>query len=274
MGVAVRETRQVPTKRRRQAFPAVLVCVWFLAAGCQSLSPLPEPEPRTPPPLELPHAEPAELEYFIYHVQAGDTLFALGRRFGVSWQEILETNDHLKSETDLKVGMVLLIRRMPGVEPSRFVPAVAPEHGEWPRLPVSVSKLHKGDPNARFWWPTSGRVLRGYGERLRGLPEPGVAILAPAGQEVCAVAAGQVVTCLNAGRTPESGWGNVVAVSHDSGFVSWYAQLDRIITEKGKRVTKGEPIGTVGSTGRGDQPQLAFRIFRNERPVDPEDYLP
>jgi murein DD-endopeptidase MepM/ murein hydrolase activator NlpD len=165
-----------------------------------------------------------------------------------------------------------LIRRVAGIEPPPTEPP--PPSRTARREPVAASDLHRGSPSARFWWPTSGRVVRHYRAPLRGLPEPGVTISAPAGREVYCVAAGTVVTCLNSGRTPESGWGNVVAISHADGMTSWYAHLDQILTEPGRKVAKGEAIGTVGSSGAAAVPQLAFRMFRDERPVDPEEYLP
>ena len=84
---------------------------------------------------------------------------------------------------------------------------------------------------------------------------------------------GRVVCCTPAGRSPEPGWGNVVIIRHGE-TVSWYAHLDRITVREGQEVGKGARIGSVGSSGSAGEPELAFRIFRGERPVDPLDYLP
>ena len=62
--------------------------------------------------------------------------------------------------------------------------------------------------------------------------------------------------------------------SHADAAVSWYAHLRDIDVEKGQRVSKGEPIGTVGSSGVAEEDGLAFRLFRDDHQVDPEDYLP
>jgi LysM repeat protein len=35
---------------------------------------------------------PPTFDYFVYHVRRGDTLYSLGARFGLGWQEIQETN--------------------------------------------------------------------------------------------------------------------------------------------------------------------------------------
>jgi murein DD-endopeptidase MepM/ murein hydrolase activator NlpD len=109
---------------------------------------------------------------------------------------------------------------------------------------------------------------------LRGFKEPGIAIAAPAGTEVCAVAAGRVITLVGGDKARRSAWGNVVAVFHPDGMVSWYGHLGDIEVAKGDSVEKGQPIATVGSSGAVQEPELAFRLFKAERLVDPEDYLP
>jgi murein DD-endopeptidase MepM/ murein hydrolase activator NlpD len=139
---------------------------------------------------------------------------------------------------------------------------------------VARTDLHRGRPSRRFWWPTAGNLLRSYGAVLRGLPDPGIAIGAPAGTEVYTVDSGTVITCVSAGGSAGSAWGNVLAVAHPGDWVSWYAHLDRMLVGEGDRVRKGGPIGTVGCTGAADRPQLGFRLFHDNRPVDPAEHLP
>jgi murein DD-endopeptidase MepM/ murein hydrolase activator NlpD len=213
-------------------------------------------------------------EYFPYCMQKGDTLYSIGQRFHVPWDEIARAND-LKRMDDLAIGTLLIIPRVPGVEaPELTLPSVAPRSGGTRRSSLRPEDLNHGKPASTYWWPTRGRVVRHYGEKLRGLPEHGIGIAAPAGTEVCAVASGTVITCVRSEAEQASAWGNVVAVSHAGGVVSWYAYLGDVDVEKGQRVGKGEPIGTVGSSGGSDEAELAFRLFRNARLVDPEDYLP
>jgi len=240
--------------------------VWVL--GCQSMS-VPPP-PSASPPITIPTVAPT-LTYFVYHVRRGDTLYSLGERFRLPWREIADTNGVWRPD-QMKVGTPLLIRQVQGVAPPSA--SEPPERATVERQSLSKHDLHRGKPSASFWWPTSGRVVRHYGNTLRGLAEPGITIVAPRGRDVCAVSSGKVIECLSAGRTSESGWGNVVVVAHSAGMVSWYAHLDKVLVTKGQAVTKGEPIGTVGSTGAAGSPQLAFRMFKNERPLDPEKYLP
>lgn len=220
--------------------------------------------------------KPSSYRYFLYAVQRGDSLYSLGRRFNVPWQEIMRANS-VKPD-DLVVGSYLYVPLAEGTAPPRLTrPEPASNTGGRP-----ISSLDNGQPGARFCWPARGRLVRRYGDKLRGLPEPGLGIAARAGEEVRAVADGKVHTVVSAGSANGSAWGNVVAIAHAGGLVSWYARIDGIRVREGQRVSKGQPIGALGRTGTGparrsfseDGPVLAFRLYSNERPIDPEDYLP
>ncbi|MHC5035414.1 MAG: peptidoglycan DD-metalloendopeptidase family protein [Planctomycetota bacterium] len=248
----------------------ILVCTLIAMAGCTAPPRKVEPQRR---PVELMQKKPAPLDYFVYEVQRGDTLARLGARFRVPWKDIAETNEILPPYM-LRIGQPLVIPLMRGVEVPEL-PGLPPiMTGPAPRKRVVRSDLHHGKPSARFWWPTHGRLVRSHGDEVRGLTEHGIGIAAPAGVEVYAIADGTVVTVARADPYEGPAWGNVVAVEHSAGMVSWYAQLDRILVEKGSNVRKGDAIGTVGRTGAATRTELAFRLYRNERPVDPEDYLP
>jgi len=248
---------------------AAILALWVCAAlaGCTPASTT-RPEPRTAPgPPELAATTRRGLP-IVYHLRPGETLSALGQRFNVPWREIAAENE-IVDPTQLRVGQVLFIPRVPGIRIPEE-PSARPSPGLPARKTVPRSALHRGNPSARFWWPTDGSVVRRYGDPLRGLPDPGLAVAAPAGTEVYAVDAGTVVACVRGG----SAWGNAVAVAHPGGWVSWYAHLGRVFVDDGARVNQGEAIGTVGATGAAAGPRLAFRLFRNERPVDPEQHLP
>jgi len=247
-----------------------------LAASTGCVAPRRRPtaqqEPQ-PPSLSTPTRVAQRYEYFLYEVQKGDTIYSLSKRFKVSQRELAELND-IKDVTALPTGKILLVPRADGVVPPPLGAGKPPGTSPALRRRLAPSELHRGKPSSRFWWPTSGRVIRHYGERVRGLPESGITIAAPAGTEVCAVADGTVITCVGAQPGATSAWGNVVAVAHAGNVVSWYAHLGSMAVRKGSRVRRGQVIGTVGSSGAAERPELAFRLFRNGRMVNPETYLP
>jgi murein DD-endopeptidase MepM/ murein hydrolase activator NlpD/phage-related protein len=76
-------------------------------------------------------------------------------------------------------------------------------------------------------------------------------ILAAAGSDVRAVAAGQVTAALSGGP-----YGNHILVNHAGGIQSLYAHLSAMLTRAGEMVAAGQKIGAVGSTGNSTGPHL------------------
>lgn len=216
---------------------------------------------------------PQEYEYVVYYVREGDTLYQIGARFGVPWRQIQEHNR--MEDIALEVGDILWIPASGGateagdarVSPSELDRSAA-ERRPAGRL------VGDSDTGGRWVWPLEGHIEREYGDLLDGLPDPGVAISAPAGARVRAVADGTVICVVRRpGRTVQ-GWGNVVAIRHSHGIVSWYALLDSVKVTETSRVRRGEIIGTAGRADASGRSLIAFRLFRNERPVNPSRHLP
>ncbi len=100
----------------------------------------------------------------------------------------------------------------------------------------------------------------------RKLPHFGVDYAAPEGTPVRVTADG-VVTF--AGW--KGGGGKTVEVSHAGGFTTAYLHLSRFAPglAVGRRVTQGEVIGYVGSTGLATGPHLDYRVTQNGRHLNP-----
>lgn len=115
-----------------------------------------------------------------------------------------------------------------------------------------------------------GLVTSAFGPRrdpLTGRPElhAGIDLRAPAGAPIRAAADGTVVF---------SGWagaraGNVVRVRQDDGRVAGYAHASRTLVEPGERVSRGQRLALVGSTGRSTGPHLHFSLWAAGVPLDP-----
>jgi peptidoglycan hydrolase-like protein with peptidoglycan-binding domain len=97
---------------------------------------------------------------------------------------------------------------------------------------------------------------------------PGVDYPAPTGTTVVAAGDGVVV-----GAGPVEGYGNLVVVQHAGGVTSMYAHLSKFLVEPGRRVTRGTPIGLVGSTGESTGPHLHFEVRVRDAAVDPATAL-
>jgi murein DD-endopeptidase MepM/ murein hydrolase activator NlpD len=121
-----------------------------------------------------------------------------------------------------------------------------------------------------FAWPVEGRISGVYGSQrvLNGEPRRphfGVDIAAPPGTAVAAPAAG-VVTLVH----PEMFFtGRTVILDHGHGLSSAFLHMQEILVREGQRVRQGEPIGTVGASGRVTGPHLDWRINWFDTRLDP-----
>ena len=119
--------------------------------------------------------------------------------------------------------------------------------------------------------PVGGAIADGFGWRTNPWPEfhKGVDLEANYGDMVRAAAAGTVVS---AGWDP-GGYGIKVDIDHGNGYHTWYAHLSRTAVSAGQRVTKGQPIAYVGSTGESTGPHLHYQVMLDGQPIDPAPYL-
>lgn len=155
----------------------------------------------------------------------------------------------------------------PAAVPAAAPPA-APEARETPedRTPMAEPPPRSG---RTFAWPVRGRILSTFGPKPDGLHNDGINIAARAGSPVIAAENGVVVYA----GSELKGFGNLLLVRHADGWITAYAHLERALVKKGQSVKKGQAIGTVGSSGGVDQPQLHFEIRRGTQAVDPAKFL-
>lgn len=152
---------------------------------------------------------------------------------------------------------------MPASEPVSLPAAPAPIAS------AKVEALKSPPAEVSLEIPIKGRISSRFGARRdplhgRHRQHTGVDIAAPRGTPIPAAAAGTVVF---AGR--RGGYGNLVEIEHADGRRTRYAHTDRILVTVGDAVQDGQPIATVGSTGRSTGPHLHFEIKENGAAVDP-----
>ncbi|ODT87078.1 LysM peptidoglycan-binding domain-containing protein [Phenylobacterium sp. SCN 70-31] len=127
-----------------------------------------------------------------------------------------------------------------------------------------------------FIWPLRGAIISNFGGRGQGPRNDGLNIRAGAGEPVRAAADGDVVYAGD--QVP--GFGNLVLVKHDDGWVTAYGHLSRVDVRMQQKVTQGQQIGQAGATGGVSEPQLHFEIRyapnpqERARPIDPNLVLP
>ncbi len=98
---------------------------------------------------------------------------------------------------------------------------------------------------------------------------PAIDIPNPLGSPVIASSDGEIVFA----SWTNSGHGNLVVIRHNSGFETLYAHLSMIGVKVGQKVTQGEIIGLVGSTGDSTGPHLHFEIHENGIALNPLKYI-
>ncbi len=67
----------------------------------------------------------------------------------------------------------------------------------------------------------------------------------------------------------QNGFGNVIFINHKAGHTTVYAHLSRINVKRGERISQGQNIGAVGSTGWATGPHLHFEFRVNGHQQDP-----
>jgi len=147
------------------------------------------------------------------------------------------------------------------------LPSISPAVKTAPRTSraVALPRSSRGG----FIWPVSGRVVSRFGSIGKGLQNDGINILARKGTPVRAAQNGVVAYAGNELR----GFGNLLLVKHEGGWISAYAHNAELLVRTGQKVRRGQVISRVGSTGSVDKPQLHFELRRGNRAVNPERYL-
>jgi murein DD-endopeptidase MepM/ murein hydrolase activator NlpD len=152
-----------------------------------------------------------------------------------------------------RLGLGAALKRAEGARSfSRFEAGSAPPHLDGSQLPVD-----------------GGRLTSSFGERhdpFHGHKRQhrGVDIAAPTGTPIRAIASG---TVRFSGRS--GGYGNVVIVAHPDGTETRYAHCRSLDVRAGQQVSAGDPIATVGSTGRSTGPHLHLEVRKGGAAIDP-----
>ncbi len=235
-----------------------------------------------------------------HEVREGDTVMSIARLYEVSPSRLVQLNQ-LEPPYTLMPRMKLRLPAPTGgsgasVQPVNFaepvegaklqpveregIQSTAPNSAVKPESKPQVQKasvtqakipddLPQMSGNGRFMRPVDGKVISTYGPKEGGLYNDGINIKAVRGSPVRAAENGVVVYT---GDDLE-GYGNLVLVRHENRMMSAYAHLDKTLVKRGTKVARGQSIGTVGSTGQVDSPQLHFEIRRGTEALDPLKYL-
>ncbi|MHB2166264.1 peptidoglycan DD-metalloendopeptidase family protein [Alsobacter sp. R-9] len=162
----------------------------------------------------------------------------------------------------------------PAAEPVKAAAAPAATAQKAPAAPAAepqeTASIASGGKAALtdFRWPARGRVITGFGGK-GGTQNDGINIALPEGTPVKAAESGTVAYAGNELK----GYGNLVLIRHDNGYVTAYAHNGELKVKRGDTVQRGQTIATSGQTGNVSSPQLHFEIRKGSTPVDPLPHL-
>jgi murein DD-endopeptidase MepM/ murein hydrolase activator NlpD len=227
-----------------------------------------------------------------YTVRAGDSVYGISKSFGVPAVELQQVNG-ITDPRGVRVGTVLKVPGAPAAaEPAPQAPAEvaeAPPEVQSTHQPTVINRRETQvaarsedvstgaiTPPARassagdkLRWPVSGKIITGFGQRNDGTHNDGINLSVPQGTSVHAAEGGVVAYA----GSELKGYGNLVLVRHDNGWVTAYAHNDELLVKRGDKVQRGQVIAKAGRTGSVDQPQVHFELRQGSKPVDPVPFL-
>ncbi len=195
-------------------------------------------------------------------VKSGDTLESVAKQFSAQQQNILDFpfND-VPDDFKLKVGQVLIVPE--GVPPEAKTtpkPKIQPRYLAQGQNSTSPTFTAPGGGN--FIWPSKSVGISTYFAWWH----PGIDLTNPAAPPVSASDGGTITV---AGWPDNYGYGNRIVIDHGNGYTTLYGHLSNIFVSVGQKVSRGQSIGQMGSTGRSTGTHLHFEIRYKGIAVNP-----
>jgi murein DD-endopeptidase MepM/ murein hydrolase activator NlpD len=176
-----------------------------------------------------------------YTVKKGDTLYSIARSQGVTLESLLSVNS-LSAAAPLSIGQTL------------YLPSASEEPESERPLPAAADR----ETGVDLLWPHAGE-RRSLSGKISG-----ILIRGRQGDEIVSVSSGRVVWV-----GPYRGFGRVVFVESNGGYIYVYAGNETTPVQVGERIEKGAVLGLLGTDAHEGIPQLLFLVYRNGVPVDP-----
>lgn len=155
--------------------------------------------------------------------------------------------------------------RVVDATPTASIPPASTQPAREQKAETTTAVATTEDTPGKFRWPAKGRIIQGF---TNG-GNDGINIAVPEGTQVKAAEEGVVAYA----GSELKGYGNLVLIRHQNGFVTAYAHNGEIAVKRGDKVVRGQTIAKSGQSGDVGSPQLHFELRKNSKPVDPTVYL-
>lgn len=196
----------------------------------------------------------------IHKVEDGDTLESIAEKYDVPAQAIADFN-YILDTSNLAVGTELVIPGAKVPQPIIITPSV-------PTFTPGGGIAPQATPSKNFCvWPTTVRIITQYFSWYHN----GVDIATPTGRGMPPIFACDDGTVTRAGWDPW-GLGLHVRIDHGGGYETVYGHMSQLNVSYGQRVSRGEVIGVMGSTGRSTGPHVHFTVNYYGVSQNPLDY--
>lgn len=118
--------------------------------------------------------------------------------------------------------------------------------------------------------PISGVISSrfGAGSNMRKSSHTGLDIAAATGTPIKAAASGTVTF---SGR--KGSYGNMIVITHSNGVQTYYAHCNELFASSGTKVSQGQTIASVGTTGNSTGPHLHLEVRVNGVAYNPQNYV-
>lgn len=191
----------------------------------------------------------------VHKVVSGDTIYSIGKKYGVSPQNIVNFpfNTYADDETfALAIGTELMV-------PDGVMPEVQPVY----RATLQPVTLVAGG-TGQFSWPTNGTITQypvwyHMALDIANSSAPGIS----------AADTGTVVVR----QCDRWSYGCHIIIDHGNGYQTLYGHMQAFYVNLGDKVTKGQSIGQMGSTGRSTGTHLHFEVRKDGVVQNPLNYL-
>ncbi|MCK5889656.1 MAG: peptidoglycan DD-metalloendopeptidase family protein [Methylococcales bacterium] len=128
----------------------------------------------------------------------------------------------------------------------------------------SSGKMRFGLLRGSLPWPVKGEIIKKFGEKRANDQWDGVLLNAKEGDDVHAVADGQVVYA-----DWLRGYGLLIMIDHGQNYMTLYAFNQSLYKKSGDKVKVGDIVASVGSSGGQTEIGLYFGIRKKTKPINP-----
>lgn len=216
-----------------------------------------------------------------YTVKAGDSLSKIAIRYNLDYREIARMNQ-IGGDYVINVGQRL--RLVGGSAGANAQPVAMGAEQPLSAQPLSSTSQTRNTTSTNnpvtaplasqasaaygnAWiWPTDNPISQNFdlSRQIKGIRFSG-----NAGDLVKAAADGTVIYANNG----LSEYGNLILIQHASGYITAYAHNQRLLVQEKSRVTAGQQIAEMGSSGT-NRVMLEFQVRLNGKPMNPMLVLP